>query len=258
MLIASTNWTAVAAITSGAAALGTLILAGVTVWLASSTRKMSTKTGDLAGETKRLADSTGRSVDLAERELEVLSEQARAANAQVEISTQAMRATQQPLLVPVADSPTRDDLRFTARDGGTASPQIGPNAICWQQPENGPIWLVVPMRNIGTGPALIPTEDKSLMAQVPLLGGLSTFGRPGQRVVAPGDIVYLVFSAPYGATPELTLVVTPEEAGSWGSVVVRYSGIDRSNLTQTRVTYRQFLAPRLLDAVVTIKALKEP
>jgi hypothetical protein len=91
---------------------------------------MSTKTGDFAGETKRLADSTGRSVDLAERELEVLSEQARAANAQVEISTQAMRATQQPLLVPVADSPTRDDLRFTARDGGTASPQIGPNAIC--------------------------------------------------------------------------------------------------------------------------------
>jgi hypothetical protein len=83
MLIGATNWTAVAAITSGAAALGTLILAGVTVWLGSSTRKMSRQTGELADETRRLADSTSRSVDLAEQELEVLSEQARATSAQV-------------------------------------------------------------------------------------------------------------------------------------------------------------------------------
>ena len=105
---------------------------------------------------------------------------------------------------------------------------------------------------------MIPSEDKSLMASLSLFGGISTFGRPSQRVVATGDIVHLVFQAPAGATPELNLVVTPEESGTCGSVVVRYSGIDRSHLTQTRLNYRQFTQPLLLDALVTVTPVAEP
>ena len=88
-------------------------------------------------------------------------------------------------------------------------------------------------------------------------GGFATFGRPGQRVVAPGDVVYLVFSAPVGAQPEFTLALTPEESGSWALVCVRYTSIDGSNLTQTRLVYRQYVAPRLIDAVVTISDVEE-
>ena len=254
MLIASTNWMAVAAIMSGAAAVGTLILAAVTVWLGASTRNMSTRTGELADETKRLADTTSQSVELAERELEVLSEQARATNAQVAISTQAMKAAQQPLIVPAVTKETINELQVMAHDGSEVTcRQIGMNGLCWQQPENGPIWLVIPVRNIGTGPALIPTDDNALVAHVPMFGGLTTFGRPGQRVIAQGDVSYLVFSAPYGATPDFTLARRPDEAESWGIVCVRYSGIDRSSLTRTRMAYRDFRPPRLLGAVVTFE-----
>jgi hypothetical protein len=88
-------------------------------------------------------------------------------------------------------------------------------------------------------------------------GGFATFGRPGQTVVAPGDVVYLVFSAQVGAQPDFTLAPTPEEAGSFALVCVRYTGIDRSNLTQTRLVYRQYVSPRLIDAVVTISDIEE-
>jgi len=227
-----------AAVASGGAAIGTLALAGVTWRLASKTRDMAKASTDAVG--------------IAERELTVVTDQSKATQAQVELSTQAMRASQQPLLVPVAEAPIRDGLQFTAHDGTTTSVQIGPGAKCWQEGGNGLIWAVIPMRNIGAGPARIPTDDKSVIAQFSLFGGLSAFGRPSQRVVAKDDTVYLVFCGPFGESSKTALALAPEEAGSAGIVCVQYTGIDQSHLSQTRLAYRYFRGVGLEDAVVTI------
>jgi hypothetical protein len=96
------------------------------------------------------------------------------------------------------------------------------------------------MRNIGTGPARIPTDDKSVIAQFWLFGGLTAIGRLSQRVVAKDDIVYLVFCGSFGEPSTATFALPPEEAKSAAIVCVQHTGIDRSRLSQTRLVYRYF------------------
>lgn len=233
MLLAALNWTAVSAITSGAVALGTFVLAAVTV---------------------RLARSTGRSVEVAEKELVAVTDQAVATNAQVELSARAMKASQQPMLVPVIDGPIRNDLTFIARGGERTTLQIGPNAMCWQTGEGqtSVVWAVIPLRNIGSGLALIPTDDNAVIAQISLFGGFTGFGRPSQRAIAPDDVFYLVFCESSKASPAFTLALGPDETGASGIVSVRYWDASQSTFSQTRIAFRHYVAPEFSDAVVTI------
>jgi hypothetical protein len=74
--------------------------------------------------------------------------------------------------------------------------------------------------------------------------------------VMPGEVIYLVFHAPYGAPAEFTLALPPEEAGSAAIVGVRYSEPDALALSQARIVYRHFTEPNLMDTVVTYKDLE--
>jgi len=234
-------WTATdtAALASGGAAVGTLVLAFFT-W------RLGAKTGDMA---KASVDA----VDVAKQELVVIRNQTKATQAQVELSTRAMRASQQPWLVPVAHA-TRspESIEFIALTGETTLTSIEQDARCWQEANNGPIWAIIPVRNIGAGPAMIP-GDKSVIAQLSLFGGLTGFGRPSTRIIAPGDIAYMVFREKYGyPRSAITIPLRPDELGSTDIVVIRYTGIDTSTITQSRFAYRQFKVDRMLDAIVTI------
>jgi hypothetical protein len=248
----ATDWSAVA---SGAAAVGTLALAGVTWRLAKSTAVAATKSGEMSIETGRLAD-------LGERELEVVRDQAVATSEQARASADTLRLAQRPLLVPVVDARFLDDLRITSLDGMTTSTQMGAEAKCWQegsQPNGRPgaVWAVIPVRNVGPGTARIDDEPSSVFIQAPTLYGgalFSSVGRPSSRIVAVGDVVYLTFRAEdrQPSSPS-SAALRPEEQGSTALVVVRYSDISGGNRTRSRFAYRYFTPPTLRDAVVTVE-----
>jgi hypothetical protein len=146
-------------------------------------------------------------------------------------------------------------LYFVAPSGeSTDRVNIGREPQCWQERpnENGPVWLVVPVRNVGTGPAFIPFEEGSLAAQVQLYGGLRATGRPSSRAVAPSDTAYLVFRQPYGSPAPISISLRLGEMDV-DLVVVRYTGIDTGRPMRTRLALRQFNAPRFMDVEATIE-----
>jgi hypothetical protein len=247
MTAAGTNWTEVAAIASASAAVGTLVLAGFT-W------NLARKTADLAGASEAI-------LELAQRELEVVTDQARATAAQVAISTDTLRLAQTPWLVPVVDNHGRTRSGLVSRGGAIVSATVGSDALVFQAGPTrdgvpGDVSAVIPIRNIGSGPALIPRDPSSVIIASNLFGGLTTLGRPDTRVIAPGDVAYLVFSSPYGQPAEFTLALPPQETGASAVVDVTYTDIGGRNKMRSRFIYGGFDQGRLVDAVVAVEPVE--
>lgn len=127
---------------------------------------------------------------------------------EVGLLEQQQMASIQPLLVPAVERPTisRD---LVAGDDARIRVQIGSEAKIWRSASD--YWAVVPIRNVGNGPALF--DDRPLIGNDELgsviitdrFGGFSASGRVTSRVVAPNDTVDVVFhqAADTGSTPGL-------------------------------------------------------
>jgi hypothetical protein len=128
-------------------AVGTLTLALATAWLAKSTRS-------LAGTTKQEVDAFEEQLALTREEVEAVKQQAKVARDQILLSSQALQASNRPLLVDVpigiylesiTESSYPDLVRHRVIDRVAVSLRV----------DKGDLKLNVPFRNSGTGLALI-------------------------------------------------------------------------------------------------------
>lgn len=88
-------------ITEAGVAIGTLILAGFTGWLAHRTTQLSEEAREERKLTERALDASNRLASTAEQQLQAARDQVRASQQQAEATREALRASVQPMLVDV-------------------------------------------------------------------------------------------------------------------------------------------------------------
>jgi hypothetical protein len=233
------GWVAFAGIASAAAAIGTLILAGFTKGLAKKTADMVTAAKD--------------SVKVARDELEAVIDQAKATREQATLATKALQAELTPWLVPLIAG-DRKTLPFHALDGAKCETDIGFYPKSWEDASKNDVWAIVPIRNVGRGPAFISTEPSAVAIHSAIYGGMTDLGRASSRVVAPGDGMHLIFHAPRGHQAGFTMAMRPEDAGAHMVVVVRYADINGDQERISRLVFRGMEGTELFDPTVTVEA----
>lgn len=185
--LGGTNWSEWSAIAAAAAAVGTLVLAGATFWLARRTREVSTQTGTVATQTGELVERTG---DLVERTAGLVEASLREAKATESLALEARTDRQ------LAWQPQLELVRFNAQPAPASSadwrirntgagPALGVVALA-RRVENVGIWTMV---RIGD---LVPKEQKE---------NGSSWKDGGPSLVSPYDGV------PGMATREVVVIV---------------------------------------------------
>jgi hypothetical protein len=137
------TWHSLLHTVEGLVALGTLALAGGTLVVASVTGWTAHRTRQLAVATMKVATST-------EREVKAVVDQAEAAAQQVEVSREALLATYRPRLVNVRLGWTEPNARGARSLDGSTTIRVAPTPN-----RRGERSVIVPVRNVGTGLALI-------------------------------------------------------------------------------------------------------
>jgi len=177
--------TATADLASIAVAGGTLILATVTVVLALLTRR-SLALG--AAELKAAEDSV-RAVN---EQTGKLADQVTATQGQAKVARETLEATWRPFLV---DVPYGFATRGSARGGSGDAAVIN----VWKN-DNGSMEADVPLRNIGSGPAIINRAEVSVNQLH------ERASRWSPAIVAPGEVVRLRFEVALGTATRNALV----------------------------------------------------
>jgi hypothetical protein len=155
---------------------GTLALAAVTSWMAYETRKLS--------------QSSKKSIDLSQAELVQLISQTEASRLQANAAQLSLVRSSLPILVPSVSSDVELISEKALRRSDVASGEVGETITihdyCSAKQEwptswrgsrvavpsaEGSVWLVIEMKNIGTGPALVESrvvsvDDNSLGGKV--------------------------------------------------------------------------------------------
>lgn len=150
------DWTAVAAI-------ATAVAAGVTAAMAVETRKV-------AKATQTAAEASNASVDQERQQLVKLTEQTEAIISQAQLARAALTQSSLPLLLPVAawkhpprtNTATQDSsLSLFERSGGAlrAHPEMRGAMILQTHRLDSSLWIVIEIRNIGTGLAVLTTPN---------------------------------------------------------------------------------------------------
>ena len=197
--------------------------------------------------TWRLADSTRKVVDGADKELaqgrellKVSQRQAKAMAQQAKASRAILASSMQPLLVPVVERKIIDDREIIAADNTVTQVQLGPQAKIWRTASD--YWAVVPVRNVGSGPALFNepslTGDERLNSVIitDRFGGFSVGGRVTSRIVAPNEIVDVVFHQVSGAPSTPGLAPRPDGHPLAAEVRLWYRDLS-GEMTHTSISY---------------------
>ena len=184
---------------------GTLVLAGVTARMAWSTRKAAEATTSAAEATSNAAVQAGRSAEAAEKDLkqgqELLSvsqKQVEQAQRQADTATAALAESSKPLIVSAlgTEAIPEGKINLEGVDGKSGlrfSGLIDPprTTKSWNDNPSMLAWMVVRLRNIGTGPAVIGRELDDITLDL-RAGGIIN-GWANSLVVAPGECVYVTF-----------------------------------------------------------------
>jgi len=226
-------------------AWGTLVVAVATLCLAFFTWRLGLRT-------REMAERTSDAVAIAERELIVLETQAAAMNEQVEASIRQALASElaladgrQPTLVPVVQRDLRQ-LRVVAADGTTTHVQVGADGMAWRDTHFA-LWAVIPVRNVGPGVAIIKDQSNAAILLTPGQRGSSLVGRPTSRVVAPSDVIDVVFRAE-ATSPALVAqgVIVPVY------VKLEYTDASGSRSLKSEFRYERIDGPTLYLSNVTV------
>jgi hypothetical protein len=153
---------------------GTLALAAVTSWMAYETRKLS--------------QSSKESIDLSQDELDELKSQTEASRLQANAAQLSLVRSSLPILVPRVSSDVELISEKALLRSAVARGEVGETMTIrdydgtmlewptsWQgsrvaEPNtDGSVWLVIEMKNIGTGPALV--ESRVVSVDDDSLGG---------------------------------------------------------------------------------------
>jgi hypothetical protein len=199
-------------------------LAVVTGVLAVSTWRSAAKAGEAAEAATRTAKAAEADIDQSRRLIEIGQSQAAATARQSEIAQRALDASVQPLLAPIA---VREAIhrRLYAADGQTTEIQVGPEPKTWADAPRSEFWAVVPIRNIGNGPAVIGMQPGQIAFKPFYLGAGELAGRSSLQVLAPGDSADVVFHRT-GLDENLKLLISAPAADSrQGTFEIRYSDI---------------------------------
>ncbi len=150
----STDWWATG--TQLGVALATLVLAGITAFMAKRTREVAEETKGATAAANRTAKASEDDVQQSLELVRIGQAQAAAASQQSEVARRTLEATFQPLLVPVVNRKVRDSFTPPGLNGVSAITQLTAQPRCWMALDTAGIervFVVVPVRNVGPGPA---------------------------------------------------------------------------------------------------------
>ena len=205
-----TDWTAIGALATGGAAIATALAAVCTWWMASKTRAMADKTSEMASTAANALNQDAELLDVSRRQVGAALAQARAAERQVNLMSEQIRVAQQtliaastPLLVPcsIVDSDKMPPSRVgydkppLAQEDGVPLVLPGNESLFirltdypgrWQR-AGGDLAIVVALRNVGRGPAILECAELAIPGRKRSLIGLAN-GMP-----IPDGKVYVTF-----------------------------------------------------------------
>jgi hypothetical protein len=179
---AATGWLGVA---TGTLALVTTVLAIATVF----TARQSARTAAIAEKESRQG----------QRLVDASTDQAAATRRQSDLSEEALSESRRPVLIPSADEVIENPKHVSFFDGAQWSKEIQdfPVVSCFSDQYND--WVIVKIRNVGGGPAIVGNEQLDLFLEDPDEGRY--IGFVTSRVIAPGDEVPLTFRLPKVTKP---------------------------------------------------------
>ncbi|HVX20662.1 MAG TPA: hypothetical protein VHB02_04880 [Acidimicrobiales bacterium] len=237
---------------SDAAAWG---LFWVTLALATLTGGMMVATFLAVRAGHRTAKAAEKDIEQGQVLIEAAQAQAAASRDQAEAALALLEADRLPYLVPASasqDRPERQRRLFHGSELSTDVPRVPPKVgECWLErggaDQRG--WMVLAVRNVGRGPALILRSPGDVVLKYPG-GQQGAFGEPTSIVVAPGETEYVCFAV--GATQlgephSLTTLIT-EGGGNYTNptvrqtyvpeLTVRFADISGRREWRARITYR--------------------
>ena len=229
-------------------ALLQVVIAWATFSLSASGSGLVFASWALVVVTGVLVAVTWRSLSAARGATAAAVRTATAAVAELEVS-------QRPILVQVLERVT-EVRRLLAATGPIPTAleiELGPEPRCWIQndSEGNPrrFYAVVPVRNVGAGPAVFDSAWLTYGPTGPSGGRLP--GRASSVIVAPNDIVDLVFHSGFGP-PERGITYGESREGSYASCDITYSDLGRvyewtSHLRMTRASRNLEGYPALLS-----------
>lgn len=220
----------------------TAALVVVTGVLAISTWRSSSKTAEAARAAVRAAEAAEQDlkqgqelIRIGQEQVTTSHDQTEAALRQADVAQRALAANVQPLLLPVVSRQATVRL-LNGVDGQLVETELGPEPRILRQIQGGQrrFWLVVPIRNVGQGPAIFGPEPTDVSMRPFYAGATNMPGRPGSPIIAPGDVVDVVFTAPeYDILGYI--LDSPPTATKQAEVTLSYFDIARVRKTTTIV-----------------------
>ncbi len=249
----ATDWWATG--TQIGVAVATLILAGITAFMAKRTREVAQETKGSTAAAIRTAKATEDDVQRGLELVRIGQAQTAAISEQAEVARRNLAATYEPLLVPVVERALKDGVTLRGSNGVSVITEVGAEPRCWIGPDTVGIqrfFVVVPVRNVGPGPASFgwSVTDARFTTTVDS-GAVHLDGRPSSPIVAAGDVVDLVF---FGALDETTTIVANSAPGTidLATVTITYSDISRAKGTVTELKLGKAEGPILEVVEVAI------
>jgi hypothetical protein len=214
-------------------AVGTIILALFTWRLASATAKSVREARAERALTEQALRASNRIAASADEQLVVSREQVKGVKDQADAATHALQTAARPVLidVPLQRFATRDFLyKMEFADGLTVEIRDLGEVVVPREAARGYAYCSVPLRNVGTGPALIRGNR--------IVAGLSEYswnGAISDPVVPAGELTRLTFTVPMDRG-ELNSITTGLLNGQPPpEIEVRYTDIDEFQDLRTRL-----------------------
>jgi hypothetical protein len=224
------DWTA---LTGGTTALAAL----VTAWMAIETRKV-------AKATQASAEASRASVEQDKQQLVKLTEQTEAIISQAQLARAALTQSSLPLLLPVAawNHPLRANIATTdsslilfERSGSDlpVNPEMRGAMILQTHSYDSSLWIVIEIRNIGTGLAVLTTPNLDFSRGS--VGGTffawqwsSRLTTPGSQWLTPQDP-----ALPPGESTYFVARLENSDEQAWNTLI----GANGSELRQIETTF---------------------
>jgi hypothetical protein len=192
------------------AAIASVLVAAATGFLALKTSSMATRTKDLAEETRRMAAAT-------EAEAGAVVEQSQLTRAALQASIQPwLTRVPPPIREPEEPVWSGDARNFLAR--ALTSPGEEPHRIEVDDLDDGTFSVALWLRNVGTGVALIGSQDNCVIEGEDVNGQPTTrFGHVRSSALPPGEATRIEFRIEYISRD----VFLGRTGGRWGEIRIR-------------------------------------
>jgi len=208
-----TAWATVAlVIVAGLAFIANVVIAAFTLQAVRATCRSAQATEQAAAATQRSAEATERSADATRDEANATREEAAATREEAAIARQTLESSWRPLVV---DVPFGYAVRRVTQPPYSDVGEADAAEVTAVKRGDGTARVVVPFRNIGSGPALI---SKAVLSIGQLHAEATSFS---SSVVAAREVVRVYFElAPAGAI--LINLISQIDAGKAFTVAVFY------------------------------------